>query len=311
MLYTDLSEIPAGYGPSAVTIGKFDGVHAGHRAVIGELLEEASARHARSVVVTFDRHPLALLKPEKCPSSLVGNRQKTDLIAQTGVDDTVLLRFDEAFSQKSPDAFVRDILVEALHAVVVLVGADFRFGHKGAGTVDTLTEFGRQHGFEVRVVEDVAPKDGRRVSSTWIRELLAQGEVRQAAELLGHLPTVSGVVVHGAKRGRELGFPTANLSPDSDGLIPSDGVYAGWLVRGGASYPAAISVGNNPTFDGVPQKQVEAYVLDETLDLYDDVVDVKFVERLRGQVAYRGIEPLIEQMHEDVAKVREILTQTA
>jgi riboflavin kinase/FMN adenylyltransferase len=206
---------------------------------------------------------------------------------------------------------VRDILVEALHAVVVLVGADFRFGYKGAGTVETLTEFGRQYGFEVRVVEDVAPKDGRRVSSTWIRELLAQGEVRQAAELLGHLPTVSGVVVHGAKRGRELGFPTANLSPDSDGLIPSDGVYAGWLVRGDVSYPAAISVGNNPTFDGVPQKQVEAYVLDETLDLYDDVVDVKFVERLRGQVAYRGIEPLIEQMHEDVAKVRDILTQAA
>ena len=143
MLYTDLSEIPAAYGPSAVTIGKFDGVHAGHRAVIHELLEEASARHATSVVVTFDRHPLALLNPEKCPSSLVGNRQKADLIAQTGVDDTVLLRFDEAFSQKSPDAFVRDILVEALHAVVVLVGADFRFGYKGAGTVETLTEFCR------------------------------------------------------------------------------------------------------------------------------------------------------------------------
>jgi riboflavin kinase/FMN adenylyltransferase len=145
------------------------------------------------------------------------------------------------------------------------------------------------------------------VSSTWIRELLAEGDVRHAAELLGHTPTVSGIVVHGAKRGRELGFPTANLSPESEGLIPADGVYAGWLTDSGTRYPAAISVGNNPTFEGVPRKQVEAYVLDRDLDLYDHLVEVEFVDRLRGMVAFESVDALIERMHHDVEVAREIL----
>lgn len=302
------ADVPDDFGPSAVTIGKFDGVHAGHRAVISRLREAAGERGLRSVVVTFDRHPLALLAPEKSPAALVGAEQKLDLLAGTGVDATLVLAFDRALSLQSPEDFVTTILVDALHAKLVLVGSDFRFGHRGAGDVALLTELGRQHGFDVETVGDVMPRDGRRVSSTWIRELLADGRVADAAVLLGHAPAVRGMVVHGAKRGRELGYPTANLSPDSDGLIPADGVYAGWLKVGRARYPAAISVGNNPTFDGVAQKQVEAYVLDEEIDLYDQVVEVQFVERIRGMVAFTGIEPLIVQMGDDVERVRQLLS---
>jgi riboflavin kinase/FMN adenylyltransferase len=306
--FSALSEIPADFGPSAVTIGKFDGVHAGHRAVITRLRSAAAEENLRSVVVTFDRHPLALLAPEKCPDALVGSEQKLDLLAGTGVDATLLLTFDRSLSLQSPEDFVTSILVDALSARRVLVGHDFRFGHRGAGDVALLVELGRKHGFSVEVIADVTPKDGRRVSSTWIRELLSDGRVSDAAVLLGHAPSVRGMVVHGAKRGRELGFPTANLSPESHGLIPADGVYAGWLKVGAERYPAAISVGNNPTFDGVAQKQVEAYVLDEDIDLYDQVVEVQFVERIRGMVAFTGIEPLIVQMGDDVERVRQLLS---
>ncbi len=300
--------VPDDFGPSAVTIGKFDGVHAGHRGVITRLREAAAAEDLQSVVVTFDRHPLALLSPEKCPEALVGTEQKLDLLAETGVDASLVLNFDQSFALLSPEQFVSTVLVDALNARLVLVGSDFRFGHKGAGDVALLAELGRRHGFTVEIVGDVMPRDGRRVSSTWIRELLADGRVADAAMLLGHAPAVRGMVVHGAKRGRELGYPTANLSPDSDGLIPADGVYAGWLKVGQARYPAAISVGNNPTFDGVAQKQVEAYVLDEEIDLYDQVVEVQFVERIRGMIAFTGIEPLIVQMGDDVERVRQLLS---
>ena len=302
------ADVPDDFGPSAVTIGKFDGVHAGHRAVITTLRTAAAEQGLRSVVVTFDRHPLALLAPEKCPPTLVGPVQKLDLLAGTGVDAALVLTFDRELSLQSPEEFVTTILVDALHARLVLVGSDFRFGHRGAGDVAMLTELGRIHGFTVEIVGDVMPRDGRRVSSTWIRELLADGRVSEAAVLLGHAPAVRGMVVHGAKRGRELGYPTANLSPESDGLIPADGVYAGWLKVDKARYPAAISVGNNPTFDGVPQKQVEAYVLDEEIDLYDQIVEVQFVERIRGMVAFTGIEPLIVQMGDDVERVRQLLS---
>jgi riboflavin kinase / FMN adenylyltransferase len=306
-VFRSVAEVPPGFGPSAVSIGKFDGVHAGHRAVIGELRSIAAARDLFSVVVTFDRHPLALLAPEKCPASLVSPRQKLDLLAGTGLSATLMVPFDRDFANQTPEEFVDRILVTALDARVVFVGADFRFGARGSGTIELLTQLGAQRGFEVRVIEDVRPRGGRRVSSTWIRELLDAGDVVAATRLLGHTPTVRGVVVHGAARGRELGFPTANLSPESEGLIPADGVYAGWLIDGGARHPAAISVGNNPTFEGVPQKQVEAYVLDRDIDLYDHIVDVEFGERIRGQIAFEGIDPLIAQMTSDVDRVRELL----
>ncbi|WEO79283.1 bifunctional riboflavin kinase/FAD synthetase [Cryobacterium sp. SO2] len=302
-----IAEVPADWPASAVSIGKFDGVHAGHRAVINELKTLARREGLAVVVVTFDRHPLALLNPEKCPTELVSVPQKLDLLAETGIDATVVLTFDAALSSLPPEDFVRDILVHTLHARHVMVGRDFRFGARGAGDAELLTALGRQYGFDVRLIDDVMPHGERRVSSTWIRELLSAGDVRSATRLLGHTPTVRGEVVHGAARGRELGFPTANLSPESEGLIPADGVYAGWLTDNGSRYPAAISIGNNPTFDGVPQKQVEAYVLDQDIDLYDHVVEVSFVEHIRGMVAFTGIEPLIKQIEDDVLKTRAIL----
>ena len=309
-VFTDLDSVPADIGRTAVTIGKFDGVHAGHRAVIRQLLGVADAQSLASVVVTFDRHPLALLSPGNCPATLVGTERKIELLSSTGVDAALVLAFDRAFADQTPEEFVSRMLVDALHAKIVLVGSDFRFGARGAGDVGLLRELGRQHGFEVQLIDDVRLDGDRRVSSTWIRELLRDGDVEGAAELLGHIPTVRGMVVHGAKRGRELGFPTANLSPESQGLIPADGVYAGWLTDDGVRYPAAISVGNNPTFTGVPQKQVEAFVLDEDIDLYDHVVDVEFTHRIRGMVKYTGVGPLIEQMNDDVVRVRELLAQT-
>ena len=306
-----LGAIPADWPASAVSIGKFDGVHIGHLAVIEELKTIAGENGLQAVVVTFDRHPLALLAPAMCPQSLVSTEQKLELLSDTGIDATLVLEFNEALSSLPPEEFIERILVNALHVRQVLVGRDFRFGARGAGDVTLLERLGRGFGFDVRLIDDVTQDNERRVSSSWIRELILAGDPRTAADLLGHLPAVRGVVVHGAKRGRELGFPTANLSPDSEGIIPADGVYAGWLTDAGIRYPAAISVGNNPTFDGVAQKQVEAYVLDRDIDLYDKVVEVSFEERIRGMVAFTGIDPLIVQMRDDVEQVRRILALPA
>jgi riboflavin kinase/FMN adenylyltransferase len=315
-------DVPAGFGPSVVAIGKFDGVHSGHRAVIDRARVDAAAAGARVVAVTFDRNPLALLRPEICPDSLVGAGQKLQLLADTGVDATLMLTFDRALADLGAREFVEHVLVGALGVRIVLVGADFRFGRGGAGNPELLRELGGEFGFEVDVIEDVrAIDEGRRVSSTWVRELLTEGDVAGAARLLGRPHAVRGEVVHGLKRGRELGFPTANLAGDLEGFVPAEGVYAGWLIDAGAAgdgalqprssvrYPAAISVGTNPTFDDIDVPQVEAYVLDETdLDLYGHIVDVEFVERIRGMVAFEGVEPLIAQMTNDVAQVRRELS---
>jgi riboflavin kinase/FMN adenylyltransferase len=312
--YYGLAEAPHALGPSAVTIGKFDGVHAGHRAVISELLSVAHDRDLTSIVITFDRHPLAQLDPLARPDQLVGTEQKLELLAETGVDVTILLSFDAALASMPPREFVSRVLHDICGTRVVMVGADFRFGAHGEGNIETLRTLGTEFGFDVDLIPEVKPGEARKVSSTWIRELLAAGDVKRAGELLGRTPSVRGMVVHGAARGRELGFPTANLSPESEGLIPADGVYAGWLTDlsdEGRRYPAAISVGSNPTFAGVPPKQVEAYVLDEELDLYDHVVDVSFVARIRGQVRFTGIEPLITQMNQDVAGVRALLSDAS
>ncbi|WP_210478949.1 bifunctional riboflavin kinase/FAD synthetase [Naasia sp. SYSU D00948] len=309
-----LDRVPEGVRPSAVTIGKFDGVHAGHRAVIGALLEEAARRGVTPVVVTFDRNPLAVLRPEACPQNLVSLPQKLELLEEAGVAATVVLAFDHRLASWTPEEFAERVLATALEARVVLVGDDFRFGAGGAGNVETLRELGRLHGFEVVVVGDVVSEGGR-ASSSRIRALLDEGDVDGAAILLGRAPRVRGVVVPGLRRGRELGYPTANLAAESEGLAPGDGVYAGWLTDrsapGTPRYPAAISVGTNPTFGDVARKQVEAYVLDEDLDLYGHLVDVEFAHRLRGMVAYEGIGPLIEQMGRDVSQARTLLAAQA
>ncbi|MDQ0645211.1 bifunctional riboflavin kinase/FAD synthetase [Microbacterium murale] len=312
IVFRDPSEVPADFGSSAVAIGKFDGVHAGHRAVIERLKADAEASDARAVAVTFDRNPLALLRPEICPENVVSVDRKLDLLGELGLDATLLLTFDRELASRTPVEFVEKILVDALHVSTVLVGRDFRFGHKGAGTPDLLRELGPRYGFTVDVVEDVYVEGSeRRVSSSWIRELLAEGDVKTAEAVLGRPVDVRGEVVHGLKRGRELGFPTANLSASVDALVPADGVYAGWLVDHdtGVRYPAAISVGTNPTFDDVLVRQVEAHVLDEdSLDLYGHDVTVEFAERLRGMVAFEGIEALMAQMSADVVAARALLT---
>lgn len=316
IVFRDPSEVPADFGPSIVAIGKFDGVHSGHRAVIDRARVTAMDAGARVVAVTFDRNPLALLRPDRCPEALVSVDQKIALLADSGVDAVLVLRFDETLAALAPEEFAQRILVDALGAVCVMVGVDFRFGRGGAGDPAFLTSFGEAHGFTVDVVGDVQG-GGRRVSSTWVRELLDAGQVEDAARLLGRPHAVRAEVVHGLKRGRELGYPTANLAPDAEGFVPADGVYAGWLVDEGTDaggvrpatrYPAAISVGTNPTFDDVPVRQIEAYVLDETdLDLYGHTVQVQFTARIRGMVRFEGIEALIARMDADVAEVRAAL----
>ncbi|MFD5225168.1 bifunctional riboflavin kinase/FAD synthetase [Microbacterium sp. NPDC058342] len=311
IVFRDPSEVPADFGPTVVAIGKFDGVHVGHRAVIERMRIDAAAVGAKTVAVTFDRNPLEILRPELCPENVVATERKLELLGELDLDATLVLTFDRALASLPAEAFVRTILVDSLHVVTVLVGRDFRFGSGGAGDPGLLRELGPQHGFTVDVVEDVHP-DGarRRVSSTWVRELLAAGDVVEAARALGRPVTVAGEVVHGLKRGRELGFPTANLSETVDALVPADGVYAGWLTDHdtGIRHPAAISVGTNPTFHDVHRRQVEAHVLDASdLDLYGHRVTVEFSDHLRGMVAFDGMDALIAQIAADVAQARERL----
>lgn len=313
IVFRDRAEIPADFGPSAVAIGKFDGVHVGHQAVIERLRSDAAASDARAVAVTFDRNPLALLRPELCPESIVSLETKLELLAELELDATLVLTFDEEFAALAPEEFVQSYLVDALGATTVLVGDDFRFGRGGAGNPALLAELGPQHGFHIDVIEDVLLPDlERRASSSWIRELLGEGDVAEAARVLGRPVAVRGEVVHGHKRGRELGFPTANLSPLTDAIVPADGVYAGWLNDHdtGIRHPAAISVGTNPTFDDVLTRQVEAHVIDrDDLDLYGHRVTVEFAQRLRGMVAFEGIDALKEKMSTDVVEAREVLAE--
>ncbi|AZS40846.1 bifunctional riboflavin kinase/FAD synthetase [Microbacterium oxydans] len=304
IVFRSPEDVPSDFGPSAVAIGKFDGVHAGHRVVIERLEKAAAATGSRAVAVTFDRNPLAVIRPDRCPENVVTVERKLELLGELGLDATLVLTFDEQLAARSAEDFVVDILVGALQVSTVLVGQDFRFGNRGAGTPELLREMGPLYGFSVEVVDDVyLPGSERRVSSSWIRELLMEGDVASAATVLGRYPDVRGEVVHGLKRGRELGFPTANLSTIVDAFVPADGVYAGWLVDHdtGIRHPSAISVGTNPTFDDVLVRQVEAHVLGETgLDLYGHDVTVEFVDRLRGMVAFEGIDKLMAQMGADV-----------
>ncbi len=307
-LWRSIEEVPDDLGPTIVTVGNFDGVHRGHRSVIARAREEASRARLPVVAVTFDPHPMAVLRPEHAPSIITPVQRRADLLVEAGVDHVLALPFDLDMAGWSPQHFVDRVLVEALHAREVVVGANFRFGHRAAGDVAMLTRAGEQAGFTAVGVElDGGPQVW---SSTYVRTCLAAGDVAGAAEALGHLFAVRGVVVEGDRRGRELGFPTANVPVDPQAAVPADGVYAGWLNRldDGTSYPAAISVGTNPTFDGHRERRVEAYALDHTdLELYGVEVEIAFAERLRGMVRFDGVDALIETMHGDVARTREIL----
>ncbi|MES1169711.1 MAG: bifunctional riboflavin kinase/FMN adenylyltransferase, partial [Leifsonia sp.] len=228
----------------------------------------------------------------------------------TGVDATLMLRFDAELAGLSPEHFIENVLVDALHLQVLLCGTDFRFGARGAGDVELLRRSGISHGFDVVILDDVqlAGDTGeRRVSATWVRELLSEGRVREAAGLLGRSPSIRSTVVHGEQRGRELGYPTANLDPAIEGFLPADGVYATWAVVEGVSYGAATSIGNNPTFDGIPQHQVETHLFDQKLDLYGRPIELQFVERLRPMRKFDSVDALVEQLRLDDAQIRSIL----
>ena len=316
--FETLEAVPAGFGPSAVTIGKFDGVHTGHRAVLARLREVAADGGLRSAVVTFDRHPLSLLAPAFCPAPLVSNAQKRELLADAGIDATLMLTFDQQLADLEPEEFVRRVLVDALGARVVLAGSDFRFGRKGAGDVGVLRQLGAEHGFEVVLIDDVRTGEDRpeaserRASSTWIREALQAGRVAEAARVLGRNASVRSVVVPGERRGRELGYPTANLDPARlEGFLPADGVYAAWATVDGVRHPAAVSIGNNPTFDGVPQHQAEAHLLDVDLDLYGREIRLDFVDFVRGMEKFDDLDTLIAAIRGDADTARRILAEHA
>jgi riboflavin kinase/FMN adenylyltransferase len=308
--WNDLRDVPADFGPSAVTIGNFDGVHRGHHAVLGLVVDVARQEGLQAVAITFDPHPLAVLYPDRAPEPLSTTDHKLELLAAAGLDAVLVMPFTHELALWSPRRFVEEVIVDALGAQEVVVGSDTRFGIGNSGDVDTLRELGTEFGFTVHVVADLGRSgEQRRWSSTWIRELVASGDVAAASEVLGRPHRVTGTVVHGDHRGRELGYPTANLEPHAVGAIPADGVYAGWLVRTGSGerLPAAISVGTNPTFDGI-DRRVEAYVLDRTdLDLYGETVAVEFVQRLRPTLRFDGIDDLIKQMALDVTLCREVL----
>ena len=296
----------ADLGATAVTIGKFDGIHLGHQALIAELNSSAEAHGIRSVVVTFDRHPDALLNPANLKWPLIGPTQKSELAAAAGVDAMVTLTFDERLASQPAEDFIQETLVDSLKAKIVIVGEDFRFGAGGVGDVSLLHDLGQQSGFEVRVVPSAAV-DGVKVSTSTIRELLDQGDVAKAAQFLGRVHTTVGVIEHGLKIGRTIGFPTANMSRDAEGYLPLDGVYAGWLIADGNRYPAAHSVGINETFQAVP-RLVESHVLDrKDLDLYDKVVTLEYIDFIRPSAKFDGVESLVEEINRDLDKIRNIL----
>lgn len=301
-------------GGSVVTIGAYDGVHLGHQAVIAEVRRRAQAAGLASAVITFDRHPAAVVRPESAPRLLTDLEQKLELLEATGLDRCLVIAFDEARSREPADEFVREVLVGALGAKVVIVGEDFHFGHQRKGNVELLTEMGQELGFEVvglaLVDASGAPADpAQRASSTAIRHALVEGDLTRAELMLGRHHEVRGIVAHGDKRGRELGFPTANVSVPGDILLPADGIYAGWFLRAdGTTLPAALSLGRRPTFYVEAHASLlEAHVLDFDDDLYDEHVRVRFVRRLRGEERFEQVADLVTQIRRDCEQARAIL----
>jgi riboflavin kinase/FMN adenylyltransferase len=291
-----------------VTIGFFDGVHLGHRAIIGRAVERARELGVPSLVLTFDPHPGEVLRPGSHPALLTTLRFKTELLAAIGVDALCVQPFTLEFSEVPADEFVAKILVETLQARVVVVGRNFTYGHRAQGTVETLARSGSQHGFDVDGVGLLRERDGASdgapvLSSTHLRAQVAEGDVAGAAHGLGRLHRVEGVVVHGDARGRTIGFPTANLQVTPWAAIPADGVYAGYAVWGHRRQPAAISIGTNPTFAG-RERRVEAFLLDFDGDLYGEYMAFEFAGRLRPTLKFASVDELVAQMTLDVAATR-------
>ena len=288
---------------SVVLIGVFDGVHKGHQVLLNRAKEIADGRSI--IALTFDPHPTTVFAPDKAPTMLTTLADRVELLKIHNADQVAVMKFNEKFAAMSPEEFVETVLVGQLHASTVIVGKNFTYGHKAAGNVETLIKSGLAHNFTVDVQE--LKGDTEVISSSRIRVLVTEGKVEQARELLSRPHRLDGVVVHGEKRGREIGYPTANLGNIEGQTIPADGVYAGWLTVGINFWPAAISIGTNPTFEGDRGRQVEAYALDqEGLDLYDKNASIEFGWYLRPTLKFDGLEPLLEQMKKDCDKAREL-----
>lgn len=280
-----------------MTIGVFDGVHAGHQSVIGHCVQVAGQAGLQAVAVTFDPNPLELLRPEHAPTRLCSLPRRVRFIEQVGVDDVEVLAFTADLAAMSAQDFIDEVLLRRLNAQHVVIGQGFRFGHKAQGSAETLRAAG------LTVDEFGLVGDGEPVSSTRVRAAVARGEVEVATQMLTRPPELEGVVVAGHKRGRDLGFPTANLEAHRLAAIPADGVYAGAAIVGAHRFPAAVSVGTNPTFADVG-RTVEAHLLDFDSDLYDQTLRVEFVSRLRDTLAFESVDALVTQMHRDVEATR-------
>ena len=306
-----MADVPADWGRSVVTIGVFDGVHRGHQRIVARAAQMSADLGLPLVVVTFDPHPDEVVRPGSHPPLLCTPRYRARLLGTLGADAVCVLPFTYEFSQLPAEEFVRSVLVDGLHAAAVVIGENFRFGHRAAGNVALLRELGEKYEFAAEGVALLSDR-GITISSSRIRDLLSAGEAAAAAEELGRPHRVEGVVIRGHKRGRALGFPTANAEPPPHTAVPADGVYAGWLAADidGAElerWPAAISVGTNPTFEE-SERSVEAYALDrDDLDLYGVHVAVEFAERIRHQVKFSTVDELVDQMRKDVAAARSLL----
>ena len=287
-----------------VAIGIFDGVHAGHQQII------ATAKHQGDVtVMTFDPHPTSVFAPERTPTQLINIKDRIELLKKAGATAVDVVNFNKDFSQLTPDQFIEDILIGRFSAEHVVIGENFNFGYKAQGTPKYLTEVGPKYGFGVSIVK-LQEDRGSTISSSRIRNLIIDGEIERANELLTRNFYLKGPVIHGEKRGREIGYPTANIGLSSLATIPADGVYAGWLSVGENRWAAAISIGTNPTFPGVRGRQVEAYALDQVgLDLYDQEGKIEFGYRLRDTLKFDGLAPLLEQMKKDCDQARELTSK--
>lgn len=291
---------------SVVVIGVFDGVHKGHQALLNRAKQIADGRPI--IALTFDPHPRTVFAPDSVPPMLTTLADRVELLKIHNADQVAVMKFNEQFAAMSPEKFVEDILVKQLHVSTVIVGKNFTYGAKAAGTVDTLIKSGMTHNFTVDV-QELAGGD-EVISSSRIRNLVLEGKVKEARELLSRPHRLDGIVVHGEKRGREIGYPTANIGKIDGQTIPADGIYAGWLTVGINFWPAAISIGTNPTFEGDRGRQVEAYALDQQgLDLYDKAASVEFGWYLRPTLKFNGLDELLVQMKKDCDEARRLTEQ--
>ncbi|OUW33613.1 MAG: riboflavin biosynthesis protein RibF [Actinobacteria bacterium TMED172] len=298
---------------SVVTVGEYDGVHRGHRTVISEMHRMAAERGCATAVVTFDRHPATIVRPESAPLLLCDLDHKLELLAETGVDYTLVVEFTPEQAEVPAEMFARQVLVDCLQARAVVVGADFHFGQGRRGNVETLGAVGEEFGYEVvglPLVKQLTG-EGEVISSTSIRAALSEGDVEKAHRLLGRPFEVRGVVTPGDRRGRTIGFPTANIPTTPDLQVPADGVYAAWYVRDdGAQYPAAVNIGKRPTFyDDAERSLIEAHLIGFRGDLYGESAKVRFVRRLRGEKKFDGVDSLKQQLVKDVADAVKCLAE--